>query len=265
MDMIDPAYRQKVMDELNKIEANEDVKILFAIESGSRAWGFPSPDSDYDARFVYARRADWYLSIMPGRDVIELPIDDLLDINGWDIKKALGLLLKPNPVLLEWLDSPIRYMWDDDICGSLTAFSQEISHAKACLYHYRSLGTRQYRLYLEDKTEIKLKKLLYVLRPAMAIRWTRLHPNKFPPMNFRKLLEGCDVPSQLRSEIDEILALKSKTKETGLSPARPEINAFCMSEFDWAKAHAEDYQSPAKDKLEAADNLFRQIIRQAWA
>jgi len=262
---MDPKYREKVLAELANIETQEDVKILFAIESGSRAWGFPSPDSDYDARFVYARHPDWYLSITPGRDVIELPIDDLLDINGWDIKKALGLILKPNPVLLEWLDSPIRYIWDDKLCEPLISFSREISHAKACLYHYCSLGTRQYRLHLEDKAEIKLKKLFYVLRPAMAVRWTRLHPDHFPPMNFHQLMNGCDLPAKLRSEIDRILALKAKTKEIGLSSSRPDMNAFCLSEFDWAKAHAEDFQSAKKDKLPAANDLFRQLLRYAWA
>lgn len=264
MEAISKEYREKVLDELRQIEAEQDVKILFAIESGSRAWGFPSPDSDYDARFVYARRPDWYLSIMPGRDVIELPIDDLLDINGWDIKKALGLLLKPNPVLLEWMNSPIRYLWNEEICAPLKAFSQQISHEKACFYHYRSLGMRQFRLHLEDKDQIKLKKLLYVLRPAMAVRWTRLHPDRFPPMDFRTLMEGCDIDQDIKAEIEDILALKAKTKEIGLSPARPRLNAFCLEEFDQAKAVAETVKGPAKDKLEPANELFRSILKSIW-
>ncbi len=265
MELIDPIYREKVMDELRGIESREEVKILFAIESGSRAWGFPSPDSDYDARFVYARHPDWYLSITPRRDVIELPIDDLLDINGWDIQKALGLLLKPNPVLLEWLDSPIRYIWQDDICAPLVTFSREISHAKACLYHYRSLGMGQYRLHLDGKDKIKLKKLLYVLRPAMAVRWVRLNPDEFPPMNFHKLMEGCDLAPDLRTQIDDILARKAKTKELGYSDPWPDIDAFCVNELNWAKEHVQDYQSPAKDKLSAANELFRKIVKTAWA
>jgi len=265
VEYFDPEYRNKILAELRGIETDFDIEILFAIESGSRAWGFPSPDSDYDARFVYARKPEWYLSITPGRDVIELPIDDLLDINGWDIKKALGLLLKPNPVLLEWLDSPIRYIWNESVCDPLMSFSKEISHAKACLYHYRSLGIRQYRLHLENKENIKLKKLLYVLRPAMAVRWIRIQPEIFPPMNFHTLMDGCELPSELRAEIDGVLELKSKTKELGLSPARKEMNAFCLSEFEWAKSHAEDYVSPAKDKMPKADNLFRDILSQFWA
>jgi len=104
-----------IMSELRSIETREDVRILFAIESGSRAWGFASPDSDFDVRFVYVRRQDWYLSLTPGRDVIELPLVGDDDINGWDIRKALNLALKPNPVLLEWLSSPVQYIWDADI------------------------------------------------------------------------------------------------------------------------------------------------------
>lgn len=100
---IDPNMRETIIAELRKIERDHRVHILFAIESGSRAWGFPSPDSDYDARFIYVHEPDWYLSLTTGRDVIELPISGLLDINGWDIRKALNLLLKPNPVMLEWL------------------------------------------------------------------------------------------------------------------------------------------------------------------
>jgi len=110
--------RADIVDRLAAVESDFGVRILFAIESGSRAWGFPSPDSDYDVRFVYAHPTDWYLSLTPGRDVIELPIADDLDIGGWDLRKALKLLLRPNPVLLEWLSSPIRYRWDEAACAS---------------------------------------------------------------------------------------------------------------------------------------------------
>ena len=116
--------RARVMADLCRIEREESVRILFAVESVSRAWGFPSPDSDYDARFVYVREPDWYLSLESGRNVIELPIQDDFDVNGWDIRKALLLIMKPNPVLIEWLSSPIRYRWNDILCGRLRAFAE---------------------------------------------------------------------------------------------------------------------------------------------
>ena len=108
INQISPKIRQEIEARLAAIEAAEGVRYLLAVESGSRAWGFPSPDSDYDIRFVYVRKRDWYLRLEPGRDVIEAPIEDEIDLNGWDIRKTLGLMLKSNAVVSEWLSSPIR-------------------------------------------------------------------------------------------------------------------------------------------------------------
>ena len=116
---IDPEVRRRIGDRLAEIEQRESVRILLAVESGSRAWGFPSPDSDYDVRFLYARPRDWYLAVDSRRDVIECPIENVLDVNGWDIRKALQLLLKANPVLAEWLNSPIRYREDALVVAAL--------------------------------------------------------------------------------------------------------------------------------------------------
>jgi predicted nucleotidyltransferase len=100
---------QQILEELKRIEKEEGVRILYACESGSRAWGFPSKDSDYDVRFIYIRPVDWYVSIYDKRDVIERPISDMLDINGWDLRKALNLFRKSNPPLLEWLKSTMPF------------------------------------------------------------------------------------------------------------------------------------------------------------
>ena len=259
-----PKYKQAVLDELGSIEQSEDVRILFAIESGSRAWGFPSPDSDYDARFIYVRRRDWYLTISPGRDVIEKPIDDLLDVSGWDLKKALGLLLKPNPVALEWLNSPIRYIWNDELCDPLKAFASEISHTAAAIYHYRSLAARQRELHIQGKAQINLKKLFYVLRPAMAIRSLRLRPDQFPPINFSEMMEQAEVPEQILTQILDLLALKSQTKEMGQSKRWPDLEQFIDQELSWAFEHAKDFRGAKKDKLDNANQLFRHLLNQAW-
>lgn len=89
-DPIDPAVRCEIGQRLDAVEATESVRLLMAVESGSRAWGFPSPDSDYDVRFIYVRPRDWYLSLVPGRDVIEHAIVDEIDLNGWDVRKRSG-------------------------------------------------------------------------------------------------------------------------------------------------------------------------------
>lgn len=255
--------RETILAELRGVEASEGVRILFAIESGSRAWGFPSPDSDYDARFVYARPVDWYLSIAPGRDVIELPIVDELDTNGWDIKKALGLLLKPNPVLLEWLSSPIRYMWDEPVCEALIAFSKRVSHGPACLHHYFNLGESLWKRRIDGKDEVKLKRYFYVLRPAMALRWLRMHPDVQPPMNFQDLMAGVDLADDLMVELNQLLRAKAETKELGTSTRIAFLDEFIVSEFELARERAKDSRADRLDLRCEADALFRQIVKGA--
>lgn len=221
-----PAMRKAIDAELAQIEADEDVRIVFAVESGSRAWGFPSPDSDYDVRFVYARPVDWYLTIEPGRDVIERPISDELDVSGWDIRKALGLLIKPNPVMLEWLSSPIHYRWSPDACNRLTAFAETTAFGRSCLYHYLHLGERQQRVYAEGKSTVNLKKYFYMVRPAMAIRWIRMQPDTPPPMNFQELCAGVALPENLTAELAALLEVKSRSKEVGEGPRIAAIDTF---------------------------------------
>jgi len=252
--------RETILTELSGIETTHNVRILFAIESGSRAWGFPSPDSDYDVRFIYTRPVDWYLSLAPGRDVIELPIDGDLDINGRDIKKALALLLKPNPVMLEWLSSPIHYLWDDAVCAKLTAFSQEVTHGPACLHHYLHLGSRQWDVYVDGKHRVNLKKYFYIVRPAMAIRWMRMHPNVIPPMNFQELLKGVNLDTGLISALEDLLHAKSKSKEIGEAPRVGIIDEFIISEFDWAREAVKSISAPRENLHNAANVLFRDIV-----
>lgn len=252
--------QEVIARELDAIESRENVRLLFAIESGSRAWGFPSPDSDYDVRFVYARPVDWYLSLEPGRDVIELPLEGDLDINGWDIKKTLSLLLKPNPVALEWLSSPIRYRWNDYVCDDLIAFSQRVAHGPACLHHYLHLGGRQWQVYVEDKVQVNLKKYLYVVRPAMAIRWIRLYPEQIPPMNFHALRAGIDLPQQLTTALMDLLDKKSRSKELGEAPRIEPIDRFIEEEFNWAREAVTTASYERKELRSDADDLFRKII-----
>ena len=255
---------RNILSRLRAVEADNDVRILFAVESGSRAWGFPSPDSDYDVRFVYAHQMDWYLSLTPGRDVIELPLEGDYDINGWDIKKALSLLLKPNPVILEWLSSPIRYIWHDDSCAMLSQLALDIAegnNSAACLHHYLNLGARQYETYVKDKTQVKIKKYFYIVRPALAVRWIRLYPQTFPPMNFQELVKGCKLDSDLKSALKDLLVAKSKSKEVGLSQRIDIIDAFIADEFAQGRALAANLSAYKSDHKPAANRLFRNFIK----
>ncbi len=253
-------FHTKIMAELEGLEKTHGIRILFAIESGSRAWGFPSPDSDYDVRFVYIRPLESYLTLNPPRDVVELPIDDLLDINGWDIKKALGLMLKSNPVLLEWLQSPIRYIWNEAACHDLKALAQKTANDRSCLHHYLNLGTRQRKIYIEGKSVVNLKKYFYVVRPAMAIRWLRMNPDILLPMNFHDLKSGIDLPDDLTSELDILLEKKSRSKELGQAEPIKLIDQFLDAEFIWAEKSVKECSKDKPDLTEDANKLFRAWI-----
>ena len=259
-DIPDDAHA-RILADLNRIERDEKVRILFAVESGSRAWGFPSPDSDYDARFVYVREADWYLSLTPGRDVIELPIDGDFDINGWDIRKALLLLLKPNPVLLEWLSSPIRYRWNDEACAQLDTFARKTAYARACLHHYVSLARRMWNEFVEGRESVNLKKYLYILRPAMCIAWIRERPDVMPPMSLPELMAGVELEVGFRGEVAELLARKARTSEVGDGGRISSLEAIIQRELAWAAT--QDVRVTPDLALRAeAEEMFRRCVKE---
>ncbi|MEL6734727.1 MAG: nucleotidyltransferase domain-containing protein [Pseudomonadota bacterium] len=210
---ISDAIRTEIEAELNAIELKHDVEIIFAVESGSRAWGFPSPDSDYDVRFVYVHKPEWYLSLKPGRDVIERPISDELDISGWDLRKALNLLVAANPVLQEWLRSPIRYRWRDDDCKRLLELSKQTGFLAACTYHYRQTLKSHFERDIADRSAISLKKYFYSLRPALALHSLQLRPESVPPMNLQQLLLGLPDDAVPKEEIWHLVRTKLSTSE----------------------------------------------------
>lgn len=221
------SVRSEIESELDGIETEFDVRVIFAIESGSRAWGFASPDSDFDVRFVYVHRRDRYLKLKPGRDVIERPISGELDIAGWDIKKALNLLLKPNPVLLEWLASPIRYRWDEPVCTELCDLSHDVAFWPACAHHYRHLGQSQYDHHIADQDMVVAKKYFYVLRPAIALHWLHTNPDRPPPMTLVDLFEGLSGTDIPINQINDLIKRKADlTEQDTISPIA-EIDAYC--------------------------------------
>ena len=250
-----------ILSELRNLEVREDVRILFAVESGSRAWGFASRDSDFDVRFVYARRQDWYLSLLPGRDVIELPLIGDDDINGWDIRKALNLALKPNPVLLEWLSSPIQYIWQAAICSDIRGLTQTMTRGAACRHHYMRMAALQ----RGEGADIKLKRYFYALRAAMALRWIETRDD-LPPMNFHSLMSGVDIPAEVTTEIKRLLAIKTNTVELGTGARIPVLERFLEQQIQWAKRQSEKRLSPETltENRQKANVLFRDILQRAW-
>lgn len=247
---------------LAEIVRSQRVSIGLAIESGSRAWGFPSPDSDYDCRFLFVRSAEDYLSPWPKRDVIETPLEDEIDLNGWELGKALKLMLKGNAVVIEWLMSPVVYDGDARFRDELAAFAHRWSSRAGVMRHYLHLGERQRRTYFADGKAVQLKKLFYALRPAAALRWLRLHPDAaVAPMHFMTLMEQSDPPADVMATARELIRLKSETRELGSGPLPREIEAFVDGEFAEARAVLpERTPRPLPEARAAAEVLFRATV-----
>jgi predicted nucleotidyltransferase len=228
--------RVTVLAALAQLEQRHDVRVLFACESGSRGWGFASPDSDYDVRFIYVNRLPWYLTVDAGRDVIEQPISGELDVNGWDLRKALQLLRDSNPTLLEWLRSPIVYrqhaLWVDRL---RTLAEQGFSQVRG-YHHYVSMARKNLREHLYADV-VRYKKYLYVLRPLLAARWIR-EGRGVPPMPFAELVAATPLDKALVDEIDALLEVKMRAGESATSPRWVGIHDFIERELVVAEAHS---------------------------
>lgn len=229
--MISEDVRIEILRRLANAEAEHGVRILFAIESGSRAWGFASPNSDYDVRFVYVREPSWYqaVDLEERRDVIEYPIVDDIDLNGWDVRKALRLFWKSNPAFVEWVQSPITYIERGGFRADALRALPEIYTPEKGIYHYRSMAKTNYRGYLREPM-VRLKKYFYVLRPLLAARWVA-RTGQAAPIEFDRLLTMLDDAAVL-AEIERLLQLKRGMPELGLAPAVPILNAFIEAELD---------------------------------
>lgn len=222
-----------ITSRLSGIEKEYDVQILYACEAGSRVWGFESPDSDFDVRFLYLRRPEHYLAIdlEKCRDVIELPITDGLDINGWDLRKALQLFRKSNPPLLEWLQSDIVYRDEFSAASWMRDLIPTYYNRTACKYHYFSMAKGNYKDYLQGD-QVWLKKYLYVLRPLLALIWLEQssgHPDGFPPLDFQTLVQEVLEGGMLRARIMSLLEEKKAGAELAMGPQIPEINNFIFA------------------------------------
>lgn len=261
--VIPPATATRIAAELDRIERTRDVAILFAIESGSRAWGFHSPDSDFDVRFVYVHRRDWYLSVRPGRDVIEVPIAEDLDISGWDLRKALALACKFNPVLPEWLRSPVVYRWNAGLAAPLVRFVGLRPGPGAARRHYFGLARRRFFGDIHGRDTVRLKKYFYSIRPAMALRWLRCRPADPLPMDLPSLRAGVTLDPALSQALDELLVLKTQAHELGTGPRVPELDAFIRQELADAEAWLDTQPARETPDVAAADHALRAIINAA--
>lgn len=262
--MTDAGTISEINHRLSELEEAKGVRVLFAVESGSRAWGFPSRDSDYDVRFIYAHPVDWYLSVHleSQRDVIERPLSDGLDLSGWDIRKALKLFAKSNPPLLEWLDSSIVYRGCYDFAEKLRTLRTVFFSPPACAFHYLHMAQGNYRTYLRGST-VWLKRYFYVLRPLLAVRWVE-QERGIVPMLFARLLETIMDQPCLVQEIRTLLQRKIAGEELDERPAIPLIQEFIVNELSRMETLGVDSSWPRIDH-EELNRVFRETLRRAWS
>jgi predicted nucleotidyltransferase len=255
--------KRQIVAELHKLENSEQVRILYACESGSRAWGFPSANSDFDVRFLYVHPKDWYLSINleRKRDLIERGVDELLDLSGWDLRKALALYQKSNPPLAEWLGSPIVYMENTSTAQGMRDLLSDCYNPLSVAYHYWHMAEGNYREYLKGD-EVWIKKYFYVLRPVLAIQW--LEANLGPvPTEFGILLDRVVERSELRDAIDTLIEQKREGAELDRGPRIAPISDFLDAQMERLSAGRFNIE-PAKGPVEPLDVLFRRALDEVW-
>jgi uncharacterized protein len=259
--MIELEVSETIRAHLLHMEATESVRILYACESGSRAWGFPSADSDYDVRFLYLRPLDWYLTIEPGRDVLEFPIREGLDINGWDLQKALLLFRKSNPPLLEWLGSPIIYWERDSVTAQMRALADDCYSPVACAYHYLHMARGNFRDYLQGD-EVWVKKYFYVLRPLLAILWIE-QGRGIVPTEFGVLVDALVHDPLLKQAIETLVEEKRRGAELKRGPRIPVISQFIEYELGQREAItiAPGHKPSTTEKL---NQLFLNALKEVW-
>lgn len=247
--------------QLGEIENRENVRLVYAYESGSRAWGFPSSDSDYDVRFIYIHPVEWYLSIGDQRDVIELPVEGQLDINGWDIRKALRLFRNSNPPLLEWLNSPIVYLESFGAVSRLRQLATTYYSPAACIYHYLHMAQGNFRQYLQGE-QVWLKKYFYVLRPILAINWIE-RGYGVAPTSFGVLVDRLVTAQPLHSEIANLIELKQKGAELDHGPRITAISEYIESELSRLESISLNNKGVAAP-VEELNRIFLDTLAAAW-
>ena len=249
--------RETILAQLSEIERAHQVTILYACESGSRGWQFASKDSDYDVRFIYLHRLDWYLSIFDKRDVIELPIVDQLDMVGWDFRKSLKLLQRSNPRLLEWISSPIVYVSPHGVIEQMWALAPSYFSAYVCGQHH----IRAARFYFEQaiqEEKAHVKWLFYTLRSVLVLKWIE-ETHTISPMSFWTRADRLISDAALRQAIQALFIAKQQSAEQSFIPRMPVLEQFCAQEIARLN-HVTETFAHTVGPDQPLDDLFRAAV-----
>lgn len=253
---------KQIIQQLEQTQSKYNVKIPYAIESGSRAWGFASPDSDYDCRFIYVHEKDWYVSITQKRDVIEYAPDEVFDINGWDLKKMMQHVVKSNTVMFEWFLSNQIYIKNNCVHDELLRLMNDYFNPLAVSWHYLNTATK-YVEEMRSVPEAKLKRYFYALRSFANLRYIYEH-NKMPYTQFTRTLEQIQLPCEIKDRINQLLKIKQKVDEKYQIPSDKLLLQYFLDETDFFKEHLQNLTFKPKNTTAHADEVFRKIIDMVW-
>ena len=257
--MMKTVTNELILSKLADIERKYDVRVLLAVESGSRAWGFASPDSDYDVRFIYIHKKDWYLSLYPGRDVIEeMDTEMELDFAGWDLRKALTLMAKGNAMFVEWLSSPICYLKDESFYDEIVSLKDEYFKKVHCVNHYYHMAVNHEDRYLE-KLGCKLKRFMYYSRGLLAAKWA-LDYGGYPPVPYMQLVEAEVNDECVREGLQELVRLKSQSKEHDRETVDESILSWFASLQQYLKERLSGLENEEIPGIERLDKFFLRTV-----
>lgn len=251
------AIEELVCMKIREIEEKHNIKVLHAIESGSRAWGFASPDSDYDVRFIYVHNKNFYLSLRDNKDFIDFELNEVLDINGWDLKKVLQHFHKSNAVLFEWSNSPIVYYTTEEWKYIYKKIASSYFACKSALYHYYGTANKNYYEYFcEDM--VKYKKYFYVLRPILACKW--IEEKKCPPPVLFEELFNTVLEDNMKAAVEDLLAKKVKMTESDKAPKVKIIDQYIEHKLSYYKTFAESMHDDRNPDWQTLENVFIEIL-----
>ncbi|MFC7687794.1 nucleotidyltransferase domain-containing protein [Ureibacillus sp. GCM10028918] len=255
-----------IVKKFKVIEKQYHIRILLAVESGSRAWGFESAGSDYDVRFIYIHSPEWYLSIDPQgfgskKDVIAYPIDENLDISGWEITKALRLFRKSNPTILEWLRSDLVYLQNPSFVNRLRMLETNFFNPVPILHHYFNLAKGNYKKYFQGKV-VKIKIYFYVLKSLLACVW--IEKNKsFPPVRIQDLFSLMD-DKKVKQEVEQLVKLKHLGEDKVSSADYPATNEYIETNFLSIQQSLSSQKVEQVHVTDQLDQLFRATLSTVW-
>ncbi len=249
---------EKIKKYLSDLEEEKGIKILLACETGSRAWGFPSPDSDFDVRIIYKHEKDWYLGLTEEKDTIEYFLENNeIDISGWDLRKSLRLLAKSNPPLLERIQSPIIYKVDKAFLTGINIVAQKTYSRIATIHHYLSMAKKAFEEVVNSE-EYKLKKFFYALRASAACLWI-LEKVEIPPIEFGQMLNGLDLSANLKTRIGELIEIKSSISETYIHKGENDLIEFMKACIERAENESQSLPS-SKAKMTDLNDFFLKTL-----